>query len=394
MKENKAKILLFELYVVLFWLSIHISSPFISKYAEQIGAGSFLVGLTVALYSIGQISLRVPAGIFADRKNMRKETILLGALIAAVSFALLWLMPTIPVLIIARTMQGISAASTVCAQAMYVGFYPNDEAFQASGKLVAVNQLGTASAYLFAALVGNAVSIKGIFILSTIFGICSFISLAIVKDDKKKKEPVTGQDLKKAFQSPRLLLVALTCAVIELVEAGAVWTYVPFIAADMGGSPFWLSMLQFSFVIPCFIANKLFYKKLIRTFSPTGMLLAFTCTESVLCMLLPHTRSLFILFVVLFIMGTVHWTSFQLLSGLAITSFPEKMHACAMGVFQATYALGMLVGPIVAGTVRSVASMTVVFITLGLMTLLTPMYVLFVKKIDKKASNDAEILSE
>ena len=70
------------------------------------------------------------------------------------------------------------------------------------------------------------------------------------------------------------------------------------------------------------------------------------------------------------------------------------MHACAMGVFQATYALGMLVGPIVAGTVRSVASMTIVFITLGLMTLLAPMFVLFVKKIDKKASNDAEILSE
>ena len=54
---------------------------------------------------------------------------------------------------------------------------------------------------------------------------------------------------------------------------------------------------------------------------------------------------------------------------LSIKNEPDETRATAMGVFQAVYGVGMVLGPIIAGIVGDLASLSFSFVLMGLVAL-------------------------
>jgi MFS family permease len=82
--------------------------------------------------------------------------------------------------------------------------------------------------------------------------------------------------------------------------------------------------------------------------------------------------TLFSLYVMVALNGLVRGASTSILMGLVILPFSYERQSAAMGFYQAVYAIGITLGPMIAGFVMDLSGITAAFIVIGLIGLIAP----------------------
>src|SRR5665647_429074 len=94
--------------------------PVLPLYAKQLGASDFAVGFLFATYAIALCLAAIPFGILSDRFG-RKPFVLFGMFAMAGAFVFYALAKSYPVLVVARVLDGLTAAATWSAALALLG---------------------------------------------------------------------------------------------------------------------------------------------------------------------------------------------------------------------------------------------------------------------------------
>lgn len=97
---------------MLFFTFIQVVVPLIPRYALIIGATPFLIGLATASISITAIFFRPICGVLSDRTS-RSYLMLLGLVLGAISYTILFFSSTVEMIIVARLIEGVGVAAFV-----------------------------------------------------------------------------------------------------------------------------------------------------------------------------------------------------------------------------------------------------------------------------------------
>ena len=110
---GRAALLRFCAAALLFWASLYVYVPTLAPYAQVLGASLSVIGLILAAYGFTQFALRIPLGLWADRRGRCRPFILAGFFLALASGLGLALAPGAGVLLLFRGLAGTAAASWV-----------------------------------------------------------------------------------------------------------------------------------------------------------------------------------------------------------------------------------------------------------------------------------------
>jgi len=364
---------LFSIVTILFWFSLYAYVPQLSNYARELGASYKFIGLIGGSYGLTQTILRIPIGIISDKLGLRKIFIIIGIMCAVISSTLVYMFPNPYSLLWARLIAGVAAATWVNFTILYISYYDSHESNKAVGIINADSKLGQLIAMFVGGFVAIRFGVRAIFLLSVII---SLVSLCIgffiheEKNVKKIKTTVSEYGFLSIIKDKRIIHISLLAALLQFITFATNFGFTPIIAANLGANNLQLGFLTTFFNLPQVIFSILANTIMIKKFGQKWTLLFGFTLITTICFITPFIPKLSILFALQIVAGIGNAIVFSLLMGMVISGVKKEVMTTTMGMFQAIYGVGMVVGPIVLGNVGDYFGLTIGFIVVGVLGLI------------------------
>jgi MFS family permease len=363
---------LFIAGTVLFWASLYTYVPILPAYVERLSGSLEVVAWIVGAYGLTQLAFRMPLGVWSDRVGARKPFVLVGlvaAMVSGVGMALV----SAPVLLFAlRALAGMAAATWGLLTVLFASYFtpPNPH------RAMTIMQVASALAQIAAALLGGwAASHWGWtapFYAGAVLAILGLACMAAVPDEGRV-EAQTRITALTIVRIARVHAVAGASIAAALGQFGfwvTVNGFTPIYAVRLGASPETLGILAMVSLVPYAAAPILGDVLLVLRFREGDVVAGGYLLVAAATLAIPFIHSLPLLMLSQAIGGVGRGVVFPILMSCTIQAVPPGERATAMGFFQATYAIGMTMGPWIAGGLVAWLGLGGVFImTAGLMGL-------------------------
>ena len=243
-------------------IELEISVPSFPSIMTYFNVSQSIVGLTITMNLIGFCIAAIIYGPLSDSYGRRK-IMLLGNSILVIGSTLCVLAPTMQILLLARLIQGLGAAtSAVVVCAIIADSYKTQQASRLYAIMNAVFTSLMAAAPVLGGLINAAIGWRGNYGL--VAGICiiSWILLLIFLPEtlkKKKQINLKGilQDYKILITSPKFIIAATVPSLLY----GCYMAFVaisPFIYMQTMGLDMLIYTINTSFIVACFALASFF----------------------------------------------------------------------------------------------------------------------------------------
>lgn len=375
----------FMAMVFCFWLAIYIYAPIFGVYLEHVGFSYSAIGIILGSYGITQVLLRLPLGILSDYlQNIRKHLLVSGFVMAFVSNLIFVFFDSFIMVLIARLLVGMTASAWVMATVLYSYYFSAGHSAKAMGTM----QFITVGTQFFGmAISGYLVYLAG---WSLPFWVGAGASVAGIFFAMKIKDLQAGKvetvhvnmklHMKELSGIPNLFMLTFLSLIAHAVLFITIFGFTPIAASSLGVPEEKFFWLVAAFFIPHIAASLLFiFYKFSDRFNELMLRLGFL-TTAVCLVLLPLADSLVTFSLYHMGIGLALGFVFPILLSEVVKISPSHLKMSAMGFFQSFYALGILLGPFVAGIVAEQFGLNEVFLFTGLLSFLVTIGVLFLYK--------------
>ena len=373
---------LFQVVNFCFWIALYFYVPILPVYAERNGASLTVIGVMLSAYGIMQFLLRIPVGVGSDLLGRRRPFVIAG--LGAAGLGALWFvwMPAPPGLIFARALTGIGACAWVVITVMYAGYFAPAQVTRAVAFLAVTNGLGQAVATFIGGAAAQSWGWHAPFYLSAGAAIVGIVVVGLCVEARTGPAvaPVTWRRLVVVGTHPQLLLVAGLAAVNTYVQFTTIYGFTPVFAAhELGANRADLGVLTAVSVLSLMAAQFL-APTIVNRFGFRGPTIASFLLNAAMTAVIPlvpalalgiglrQTAALPLLILTQSIAGLARGLLQTSLMSQSILAVPSAERATAMGVFQAVYASGMLLGPLVGGRLADAVGLNALFWLAGLMS--------------------------
>lgn len=357
---------LFYAVTALFWFSLYTYVSFFTNHVETKGATHAWAGIVLASYGFTQTVLRIPLGMLSDRLGTRKPFVV-GGLIASTVSAFGFIYADSPIaLMICRGLAGVAAASWVAFTVLYSSYFPPGRSAQAVSTIMIFLNAGSTLGMFIGGRVAHFLGSSAAFVLATLSGLLGLgLSNWVVDNFEGAKSRLTAAALLSVARQRRLLLVSSMALILQAVAFATVYGFTPVYAEGLGATKESLANLALISSVPAIIANYLVGRHFIPRMGEVataaiGFLLIAAFTAAI-----PWTGTMLGLYATQLIAGFGRGMALPVLMGLCIKDVPDDTRATAMGVFQAVYGIGMVLGPVIAGIVGDLSSLHSSFVLMG-----------------------------
>ncbi|MFH1484978.1 MAG: MFS transporter, partial [Chloroflexota bacterium] len=362
MQGQKRSIVLFCAGTFLFWASLYVYVPILPVYAELLGGTMTTVGLVVSSYGIAQLLFRVPLGIWSDRLGKRKPFVLAGLLVAGAGALGLGLSPNVWLLFGARTVTGLAAAAWVPFTVLFASFFPHERATRAIGIISFVNGVAEMASSYGGGLIAESFGWQAAFYSGGVLAMLGIVCMLGVEDRTAPSEEVLPlKRIAGIATVPLLLWVSLLALLGTFISFAINFGFANVYAASIGATKADLgTMTALMFgtqALATLAASAFVYKTGSRFMVVAGMLLLGLANVAVL-----FITTVPLMTVYQAVSGVGRGLTRPVLMGLSILAVPSSERATAMGVFQAVYAIGMIIGPTLAGAWADIFGLSSVFV--------------------------------
>ena len=381
MSKKRYPTLMFYIAVSFFWFSLYAYVPYVTPFADYMGANLRLAGLIAGAYGFTQMVIRFPLGLLSDKLRRRKIFVQWGLGVAALGGILAFLFPSPHMLLVMRGLGGVAASAWVTFTVLGASYYPSDEAPKAMGRMASANAFGRMTALLIGGIIAQQFGIIYAFLLAAIAGIIGLAFSFGVTENRPtpdpNKPPASLAALLEVAKNKQLLCCSILGILAMYISFATTFGFTPLAAAQLDASQLQLGLLGVMSTAPA-----IFISPLAGTIMPNklgvGVTLAVGFTVAgVGSALVAVSNSLPILFAVQIagsLGGAIVGT---LLLGLCIRNISAQKRATAMGFFQAVYGLGMFLGPFITGHISHAAGLMVAFVVTGAIGLIGAATALF-----------------
>lgn len=356
-----------------FWLSLYYYVPILPNYARDLGAPLTVVGTMLSAYGVMQLLFRIPTGVASDWWGRRKPVFLLGLLASALGAIAFALAPNPWSLVGARAMTGLAACGWVGITVMYAGYYPPGQSTRALGWLNLTNAAGQVIATWSGGLMAEAFGPVSTFIASAVSAVVGLALVSACPEPAPRRASLPGAPLSAArlwrvATAPALLGVSLLSAIHNYATFTTVFGFTPVYAKDLGATSADLGVLTALSLVPFAIAQPL-TAGLNARFGSRSVVAAGLGIIGVTAIATPTCTTMPALIAVQVVAGFGRGVTSTTLMGLSIRRVPAGERATAMGVYQAVYAIGMFLGPLLGGAIGDVAGLWATFAWTGILQL-------------------------
>ncbi|WP_298784901.1 MFS transporter [uncultured Marinococcus sp.] len=356
---------LFLTAVFCFWFATYVYVPVFSLYLENSSFTYTAIGVILGAYGATQVLLRYPLGILSDAlKGLLKKLLIVGFVSGFISGVLLVLSDSFAAVFTARLLAGVTASMWVMATIMYSRYFSADQSSRAMGILQLLTVFTQFISMMFSGYLADLFGFTALFWIAAAF---SLIGIGFTLFTKEIPVQTRTEPLKIRSLISRTLrlhdLRWLTCAsfIGHSIIFMTIFGFTPLYASSIGATERTLVVIFIAFFIPHLLASLFlsFYAVPLRLHKP--LLYGSFLTGAAALAWMPLTASLWELSLNQALLGLALGIVLPLLLGMVVQVSPGPLKASAMGFYQSFYAAGILLGPVVAGTVAEQLSLSSVF---------------------------------
>jgi predicted MFS family arabinose efflux permease len=340
----------FCLATFFFWASLYLYQPILAVYAKSIDASLSMIGIIVAAYALPQFLFRIEIGVWYDNTHRKKPLIISGFIMAVIGALGLALAPDAWWLFGARAVTGIGAAGWVAMTTWFAAYYSTGAQVKRSISLInfvqaAAMVVGTYSGGLIAQHFSYGYTFYGAAVLALVgLGFLMFSG----QPEKKKLDNVTWHGLKSSLTSMPLLTVCLMGVLSQFANWSGLFGFVPVYASGIGATSADLGMINMISLAASALAS-LVVVRMTKWWGNSFTILLGSILIGGAIMVVPLIHDITVLKGVMLLNGIGRGLLTTILMLLSIQGVRPEQRATSMGIFQALYALGMLLGPLVSG---------------------------------------------
>lgn len=243
-------------------IELEISVPSFPSIMTYFNVSESIVGLTITMNLIGFCIAAIIYGPLSDSYGRRK-IMLLGNGILVIGSTLCALAPTMQILLLARLIQGLGAAtSAVVVCAIIADSYKTQQASRLYGIMNAVFTSLMAAAPVFGGLINAAIGWRGNYGLVAAICIISWILLFLfLPETLKKKKQVNPKEIFSDYKTLITSSKFIIAAIVPSLLYGCYMAFIaisPFIYMQTMGLDIFIYTINTSFIVACFALASFF----------------------------------------------------------------------------------------------------------------------------------------
>ena len=354
MKKPRKDVLIFILFDCCYWFALYSYTSFLTPMAEAMGASATMSGLISSTYGLAMILFRIPIGILSDKLRKRKLFVVLGSVLICLSSLGLSLAKTPMQMFFFRLLAGIGVSTWVTVTVLYNSYFPPEESqkalsdanlFSKVGSFVA-GFAGAAAAGWLAAWFG---SYQGACFIGFAVGIIGLVFSLFLKETAAEIKPLTFKEMLPIFKNTSVLFGGVSCGLFQLMLYATGMSFASNLAKSIGASSFQIGILNTVMSLGGMVSGFLLPRFFLKHIHEKYLLHAANLVALVACVVFPFAGSMGMIYVIEFVTGFVSGFSIPIYMAIAVRYMPESKKSTAMGVYQAVYAVGVFIGPMVSG---------------------------------------------
>jgi len=215
------------------------------------------------------------------------------------------------------------------------------------------------------------------FLVSVIVALAALALSFGIKEKTFNREPVKIKQMLAVGKEPQLLVLSLLAVLSQFIPFATVFGFTPLVAKQLGADNFQIGLLATIYTAPAIIAPFLGASILSRYIGETKALIIGFSTVGLMSILTPYAANMAQLYILQAVCGFAQGFIFPLLMGLCIRDLDVGKRATAMGFFQAIYAVGYFVGPILSGALIDIFGLSICFWVIGFIALFSAAFPLW-----------------
>lgn len=379
MKKTTKKSFLLLIIVIFFWYAQYVYIPYQNPYLASINISVNVIGMVIGGYGISQLLLRLPVGMLADLKKQHKFFIILGSALAGGASCLRVLCPNAIGFFIGNIISGFASATWISFIVLFVSFYPKPQASVATCKIIMANNLGIFLAFLSSTLLFKHYGMIFICILSIISGLIALILATQLRYPQRVTPALPPKMLLGIFCHYRLVFFAFLALIQQGIQMSTTMSFTNQIIVGVSDNSSAIGIASMIYML-----SAVFFAQFGTSYWRQRLPLAFWIVISFIllamyCFLIPNAPTIYIIYLLQIIPGIATGILFSFLTSEAMKGVPNNMNSTAMGLFQAIYAIGMTLFPIIVGYLSKVYSLKLAYNILGVIALVgASLYILFI----------------
>jgi DHA1 family tetracycline resistance protein-like MFS transporter len=361
MKDIRIWIIFLIIFINMLGFSIIL--PLLPYYVESFGAGPITIGLLTASYSLFQLLSAPILGELSDKFG-RRPVLLFSIGGTALSFGLLGLANSIPLLFLSRIIDGASGGNISTAQAYIADITSKENRTQGMGMMMAAFSLGM----ILGPAVGGLLSVYGYAVPAFVAGAVALIATvftyfflpeSIKTNDpakavaKKRKGLINLRDFYDALTHPEVGLFLTISFIMMFAFSMMQGTFALFsehnlhLTAKDNGYIF--AYLGFVGIV----MQMFFLKRLLKWLPERRVIVTAIICMAIALGLIALSTNIALLFMAVTLIGLGHSLSGPVLAGLISKKTPDNEQGNIAGMNQSVGSMARILGPVLGTFVYS-----------------------------------------
>lgn len=358
MKKIVNQKILLLIIVSLFWFAQYVYIPFQNSYLTMVNVSANMIGIIIGAYGIAQCLLRLPVGIFADSLGKHKYFIFLGIAFAGFASVVRVLMPNGEGFLIANVLSGIASSTWISYMVHYTEYFSKDDQQQATSNIIFVNNLGMLFGFVVSTLFYDKLGMRFLCVMSTVSGMAGTVLALNIKDHQHKevRKNVPFTKYISVCKNKRLIFFSILALIQQGIQISTTMSFTTQILKDLGAASLIVGLSSILYMVSAVVSAGFASSKFCNTAGPKLWIPIIFSLISIYCLLVPIIKSIPVIFMLQILPGMSTGILCSYLTSEAMKEVPQYQKSTAMGFFQAVYAIGMSIFPIIVGKIASAIS--------------------------------------
>jgi len=373
--------------IVFFWMSQYCATSFFTPYLGSLNFTSEVIGFIVGIYGFTQMCLRIPFGIYTDKKNAYKRMIVFGCVMSALSSVLMLISENMYVIGFCRFLAGVASSTWASFTVLYAAYFDSDKSVKAMSNASAFNNAGKLIAILCGTVTCQLWGYKAPYLANCIAGALGIFCALQLKKIPIEKKPISTKQLLSTFKNLGVVVPSCFGIISQFVLHGTAFSFTSTIAAQKGATATELGISTALVTVTHVLTPKLVSDRIVPRFGQNGAVTLGYLLLACYPLLVVFAPGIWMIFLAQAICGLGCMLTYSVLMSKVIQFVPPENKSTAMGIFMALYGIGMTLGPIMIGGLAVNNDYTIPYVTAAgicLVTSFLSMYTL--KRVDRYMS--------
>lgn len=350
-KVLKKQEMLFSVIVTLFWFGQYVYIPYQIIYLSEKSINEYAIGIIVGVYGLSQLLCRFPIGIVANTISKHKNFIILGCFLSALASIFRITLESKVGFFIGNIFSGLASTTWISFMIFYLNKYDEERQQSATSKIVMLNNIGMLLGFIVSTVLYYEIGMRNICILSILSGIIACLFSFYLFEDENIKVEISFKKIIIVCGNRRLWILAIFALVQQGIQMTTTMSFTNKILQQLSASSFVIGISSIIYMGASVLFSKLGSTSLIRKKSPKFWISFIFLILAIYTILVSNVNKVSYILILQLLPGMGTGILFAFLTSEALKEIEKTQKTVGMGLYQAIYALGMTMFPIIFGNI-------------------------------------------